>query len=183
MLINLLEIPAEGKTFLLNRNTSELNATLEDLIGQTPYTAEFSIRPLQAGTFELVGTMKTHLPEDCSRCGLDFQMPVEEKFRELLLPEQTIPRNSKFAKANHISDMNGQGPDVVEYQGHHFNAGEFLHEVVALAEPFTPAPPCNAQGECTLCKKPVKDETFKYEDPGFEKPTTPFDALKNIKLS
>lgn len=183
MLINLLEIPSEGKNFQCSRQTGELNGILQDLIGAATFLAEFTIRPLQQGTFELSGRIQTQLPEDCSRCGLDFQMPVDEKFRELLLPEQTVPRNSKFAKANHISDMNGQGPDVIEYQGHHFNAGEYLHEVVALAEPFIPAPPCNAQGECSLCKKKVQGLTFSYEDPGFEKPVSPFDALKNIKLN
>ncbi len=183
MLINLLEIPSEGKSFFCDRKSAELNPILQDIIGNSDYSAEFTIRPLQAGTFELSGQVRTQLPEDCSRCGLDFQMPVDQKFRELLLPEQSVPRNSKFAKANHVSDMNGQGPDVVEYQGHHFNAGEYLHEVIALAEPFTPAPPCNAQGECTLCKKPVANQTFSYEDKGFEKPTSPFDALKNIKLN
>lgn len=183
MLINLLEIPSEGKSFQVNRKTGELNSILADLIGQSDFESEFTIRPLQGGTFELTGSIRTQLPEDCSRCGLDFQMPINEKFRELLLPVQSVPRNSKFAKANHVSDMNGQGPEVYEYEGHHFNAGEYLHEVVAISEPFTPAPPCNAQGECSLCKKPVQNQKFGYEDPGFEKPTSPFDALKNIKLS
>ena len=183
MLINLLEIPEEGKTYICNRNTSELNENLKDLIGASAYSAEFTIRPLQTGTFELTGSIQTQLPEDCSRCGLDFQMAVNETFRELLIPEQSIPRNAKFSKANHVSDLHGEGPSVVEYQGHHFNAGEYIHEVVGLAEPFTPAPPCNAQGECTLCKKNVSKETFSYEDPGFEEPKSPFAALKNIKLT
>ncbi|MEZ0392597.1 MAG: DUF177 domain-containing protein [Pseudobdellovibrionaceae bacterium] len=182
MLINLLEIPNEGKTFICNRNTAELNETLKDLIGSKNYQAEFTIRPLQAGTFELVGQVQTQLPEDCSRCGLDFDQPINESFKELLLPEQEIPRNSKFTKANHFSDMTGQGPSVVEYQGHHFNAGDYLHEVIGISEPLTPAPPCDAQGNCSLCKKPVQGQKFGYEDPGFEKSETPFAGLKNIKL-
>lgn len=183
MLINLLEIPAEGKIYICNQNTGDLNQDLKDLLGQTPYQTEFTIRPLQAGTFELTGFIKTKLPEDCSRCGLDFDMPVDQSFRELLIPEQEIPRNSKFAKANHVSDMHNDGPSVVEYQGHHFNAGEYLHEVVALAEPYTPAPACTADGNCSLCKKPVSAEKFSYEDPGFEEPVSPFASLKNIKLN
>lgn len=183
MLINLLEIPEEGKTYICNQNTAELNEPLRDLIGNAAYNTEFTIRPLQAGTFELTGFIKTAMPEDCSRCGLDFKMTVDESFRELLIPEQTIPRNGKFSKANHVSDLHGEGPSVVEYQGHHFNAGDYIHEVVGLAEPLTPAPPCNAQGECTLCGKAVSQEKFSYEDPGFEAPKSPFAALKNIKLT
>jgi uncharacterized protein len=183
MIINLLEIPAEGKNYICNQNTGDLNSDLKDLIGQASFQTEFTIRPLQAGTFELAGFIKTNLPEDCSRCGLDFQMPVEENFRELLIPEQEIPRNSKFAKANHMSDMHNEGPSVIEYQGHHFNAGEYLHEVVALAEPYIPAPACTADGNCSLCKNPVSNEEFRYEDPGFDTPTSPFATLKNIKLN
>jgi uncharacterized protein len=183
MIINLLEIPAEGKNYICNQNTGDLNSDLRDLVGSAAFKVEFTLRPLQAGTFELTGFVQTQLPEDCSRCGLDFQMPVDQKFKELLIPEQTVPRNSKFAKANHISDMHNDGPSVVEYQGHHFNAGEYLHEVIALAEPYTPAPACTADGHCTLCKKPVSDEKFSYEDPGFEEPTSPFASLKNIKLN
>lgn len=182
MLINLLEIPEEGKSFICNQNTRELGEVLKDLVGNKAFKTEFTIRPLQGGTFELSGNIKTEIPEECSRCGLDFDLNVDENFRELLLPEQTIPRNSKFSKANHVSDMTGEGPSVVEYQGHHFNAGDYLHEVVALADPFTPAPPCNAQGQCTLCKKNVGTEKFSYEDPGFEKPTSPFGALKGLKV-
>ena len=183
MLINLLEIPPEGQSFICNQNTGDLNQDLQDLIGNTSYLTEFTIRPLQAGTFELNGFIKTKLDEDCSRCGLDFQLAIDEKFRELLIPDQTVPRNSKFAKANHVSDMHAEGPSVVEYQGHHFNAGEYMHEVVAMAEPFTPAPACTADGKCSLCQKPVSDEKFSYEDPGFEEPVSPFAALKNIKLN
>ncbi len=183
MLINLLEIPAEGKLYICNQNTGDLNADLQDLIGKTPYQTEFTIRPLQAGTFELTGFIKTSLAEDCSRCGIDFDLAVDQKIKELLIPEQQLERTSKFAKANHVSDMHNEGPSVYEYQGHHFNAGEYFHEVIALAEPYTPAPACTSDGNCSLCKKPVSDEKFSYEDPGFEEPTSPFASLKNIKLN
>lgn len=184
MIINLLEIPAEGKTFICNQNTAELNESLKDLIGKTAHQTEFTIRPLSAGgNFELSGWIKTAVPEDCSRCGLDFDYQVSEKFKELLMPELSVPRNSKYQKANHVSDMSGDGPSVVEYHGHHFNAGEYLHQVVALAEPYNPAPTCDASGNCSLCKKNVTTEKFNYEDPGFEEPTNPFAALKGIKIN
>jgi uncharacterized protein len=182
MLINLLEIPEDGKSFICNQNTRELNEALKDLIGNKAFNTEFTIRPLQGGTFELVGQIQTQLPEDCSRCGIDFDMNINESFKELLLPEQELPRNSKFTKANHVSDMNNDSLSVVEYKGHHFNAGEYLHEVVGISEPLTPAPACDAQGNCSLCKKPVSNEAFKYEDPGFEKPVSPFAGLKGLKV-
>lgn len=183
MIINLLEIPSEGKTFICNQNTADLNESLKDLIGKTPHQCEFTIRPLSGGNFELTGFVKTAVPEDCSRCGLDFDFQVNEKFKELLMPELSVPRNSKYQKANHVSDMSNDGPSVVEYQGHHFNAGNYLHEVIALSEPVNPAPACDASGNCVLCKKSISSEPFKYEDPGFEAPKNPFGALKNIKIN
>ena len=183
MLINLTEIPEEGRQYICNEKTNDLNESLKDLIGKQPHQAEFFIRPMQPGTFELRGFIKTTLPEDCSRCGIDFDLSVDEKFTEILIPEQKMERTAKYAKTNHVSDMAG-GLETYEYKGNHFNAGEYLHEVVGLSEPLTPAPACDASGNCSLCHKNVSKEAFKFEEPGFEAPTkTPFDALKNIKLN
>lgn len=182
MRINLLEIPEEGKLFVCNQNTSEMNETLKDLIGKTPYQTEFYIRPLSSGAFELKGFIKTETMELCSRCGIDFKMKIDEEFTEMLMPNLDQPRDAKYAKANHVSDMENSGPSVYEYSGHHFDAGEYVHEVIAISEPMTPCPPKNAKGDCSVCLKPVDDKPFSYEDKGFEGPKSPFAALKNIKI-
>lgn len=182
MKINLLEIPEDGKLFVCNQKTAEMNETLKDLIGNTPYQTEFYIRPLSSGAFELKGFIKTETAELCSRCGLDFKMKIDEEFTEMLMPDLGVPRDAKYAKANHVSDMEKGGPSVYEYSGHHFYAGDYVHELVAISEPMTPCPPKNEGGDCTVCLKPVTDQPFQYEDPGFEKPVSPFGALKNIKI-
>jgi uncharacterized metal-binding protein YceD (DUF177 family) len=182
MRINLLEIPEEGKLFVCNQQTGELNEVLKDLIGKTPYQSEFFIRPMSSGTFELKGFIRTETAEQCSRCGLDFQLKIDEAFTELLMPDLEQPRDAKYAKANHISDMADSGPSVYEYTGHHFLAGEYLHGVIALAQPFTPCPPKNSKGDCSVCLKPVDEKPFTYEDEGFDGPRSPFAALKNIKI-
>ncbi len=183
MIINLLEIPEEGKEFICNNNTKDLNESLRDLIGNQAHEARFFIRPLQTGTFELSGKIKTKLPEDCSRCGLDFDLDLNESFQEILIPATKMDRTAKYAKTNHVSDMAEIETAVYEYKGHHFNAGEYFHELVGLADPLTPAPACDAQGNCSLCHKNVKLESFSYEEPGFEKPVNPFGALKGLKLN
>jgi uncharacterized protein len=183
MNINLKEIPPEGKTYICTQKTKELTESLKDLVGANEYQAEFSIRPLQAGTYELIGFIKTQIPEDCSRCALDFTQPIHERFSELLLPTMDQPRNSKYSKVNHVSDLNSQGPEVTEYKGHHFNAGEYIHGVIGLAVPFNPAPPVDKQGSCTLCKKSLSELKLNYTDPGFEEPQSPFTVLKNLKLN
>ena len=184
MIINLQEIPQEGKSWILNRNTGELNEVLRDLIGKTPYQVEFSIRPITTSgeSYELTGTIRTELPEQCSRCGLDFNMAVNEKFKNLLMPSLHSPRDAKFAKPNHFSDLHEDGPEVAEYHGNAFDAGEFFHELVALSEPYVPVPPADEKGNCGVCKVPVENQTVSY-DSGEIKPANPFAALKGIKLN
>lgn len=182
MRINLNEIPEEGRDWKLNRQTSELNEVLQDLISSEPYEAEFSIRPMQAGTFELKGQIKTKMPEDCSRCGEDFKWDVNESYKELLMPEMDQPRNSHFAKPNHVSDMTHEGPSVTEYRGQTFDIGEYLHEVVALSLPPVPAPPEDADGRCSSCKIMVRGCSFGFEDKSSIK-TNPFAVLERLKKS
>lgn len=185
MLINLLDIPEEGKAYICNQNTGELNEAFRDLIGNTPYSTEFFIRPLAAGAYELSGKIKTEMPEECSRCGLDFKFNVDERFKELLIPEQSTPRTGKYAKANHLSDMSTEDLTVAEYQGHHFNAGDYLHELVAITEPVNPAPEEDEKGDCRVCKLKVRGKSFGYEDkaPEIDQPESPFSVLKNLKLN
>lgn len=184
MKINLAEIPEEGRSYQLNNQTGELNQILTDLIGKTPHEAEFFIKPLNSRDFEVVGTIKTKLPETCARCGIEIQFPVNSKFREFLIPKQDHPRGSKYSKVNHISDLPEDGPDVSEYEGHIFDMGEFLHEVVALAAPFNAVGPEDDNGDCSICKIPVKGRSFSYdEEMPSEKPTNPFGVLKNIKIN
>ncbi|WP_374073219.1 DUF177 domain-containing protein [Bdellovibrio bacteriovorus] len=184
MKINLTEIPEEGRAYHWNSQTGELNSVLTDLIGNTLHETEFFIKPLNSRDFELVGTMKTKLPEQCARCGIDFAFPIDTKFHEFLIPKQDHPRGSKYSKVNHVSDLPENGPDVSEYEGNLFDIGEYLHEVVALAAPFNPAGPEDENGDCSICKIPVKGQSFSYDEQmPDEKPQSPFAVLKNIKIN
>lgn len=185
MIINLQEIPPEGKEYVCNQNTQELNTSLKDLIGNAPHAAHFTIRPTSPGTYELVGVIKTQLPELCSHCGLDFQFQVQQKFQEILLPSLKQPRGSKYQKANHFSDLNENERSASEYQGNHFDMGAFLYQVVALSVPFYPSPPETEKGDCSLCNLQVRGKTFAYEDQGFEEEEkkSPFSVLKGLKIN
>lgn len=183
MKINLAEIPEEGQSFSLNNKTGELNKILADLIGKTPYEAEFFIKPLNSKDFELTGRVQTKTPEICARCGIDIDFPVDEKFREYLIPKQDQPRGSKYSRVNHVSDL-AEGPESCEYEGHIFDIGEYLHEMIGLAAPFNVAGPEDANGDCGICKIPVRGRSFSYEEKMPEEtPISPFAALKNIKLN
>jgi uncharacterized protein len=178
--INLTEIPDDGREWTLTRQTGELNVVLDPLIQDSNYLAEFTIRPMDIGTFELVGTIKATLPEACSRCGLDFKWPVEERFRELLIPEIPVERNSQYVKANHISDHNNAGPSVAEYQGHTFQMGDYLHEIIALSLPSVPAPAVKEDGQCSGCSLNVRGKSFGYDEQ-MEVKVSPFASLRTLK--
>jgi uncharacterized protein len=181
MKIRLSDILEEGEFYKLNRNTKELNESLRDLIQNEPYETEFNIRPLGNGTFELQGQFRSQLPEDCSRCGDEFSFKVDQKFNELLMPKLATDRTDHFAKPNHFSDLSATGPEVYEVKGDVFDAGEYFHELVALAVPLIPAPALDKNKNCSLCNKPCA-EAITYVDEGFDKPVSPFEALKGLKV-
>lgn len=184
MKINLAEIPEEGRSYHFNSKTGELNSILSDIIGKNVYETQFVIKPLNSRDFEVLGSIQTKLPEVCSRCGIDFPFPVDKKFHEFLIPKQDQPRGSKYSKVNHVSDLPEDGPDVTEYEGMHFDLGEYIHEVVALAAPFNAAGPEDEKGDCSICGIPVKGRSFSYDEQMPEdKPLNPFAVLKNIKTN
>ncbi|MGZ3770545.1 MAG: YceD family protein [Bdellovibrio sp.] len=184
MKINLTEIPEEGRSYQWNSQTGELNSVLMDLIGKTLYETEFFIRPMNSRDFEVTGTVQTKLPEQCSRCGIEFALPINVKFHEFLIPKQDNPRGSKYSKVNHVSDLPEGGPDVTEYEGHLFDIGEYIHEVVAMASPYKPVGPEDENGDCSICKIPVRGKTFGYDEKmPEEKPANPFAVLKNFKVN
>lgn len=181
MRINLTEIPEDGRSWEITQKGGELNEALSDLTGpKSQYHAEFTIRPLQSGTFDLTGTIKTTLPELCSRCGDRFQWAVSEKFHELLLPAIAQPRNSSYTKPNHISDLASDELSTFEYHGNLFDVGEYLHEVVAISLPKVPAPPKDDKGRCAECKIPVGNQLFTYDEQ-MEEVTNPFGILESLK--
>lgn len=184
MKINLSEIPEEGKTFICTPKTGELTPVLKDLIEGADYHSEFFIKPLNSKDYEMSGSIRTEMPEDCSRCGIDFKFKINAPFREILIPRQTDTRTGKYAKVNHISEAEASGPSVAEYDGLVFDMGEYLHEVVAIAAPFNPAGPEDEKGDCSICGIAVRGRVFSYnEEMPEEKPESPFSVLKNIKLN
>lgn len=181
MRINLTEIPEEGRSWTITEKGGELTEKLSDLTGgNCKYLAEFTIRPLQSGTFDLTGSIKTVLPELCSRCGDAFKWNVSEKFHELLMPAIPQPRNSSYAKPNHVSDLADNELSTHEYHGTQFDVGEYLHEVVAISIPAVPAPPKDENNRCAECKVPVANHIFTYDEQMEEK-TNPFGILKDLK--
>ncbi len=184
MQIDLSRIPEEGERYTYNHITGELNETLKDLIGSNTYDVDLFIKPLPQNTFQISGHIRTQLPEDCGKCGDPFSWSMSETVRTLLVPSIAHQRGDKYAKPNHLSDHEElDAPDAYNYRWPNLEMGEFVHEIIALAEPAYPHPPIKADGKCSLCDKNIGIEVINFEDPGFEKPKSPLTELKKIKLN
>lgn len=182
MKIRLNEIPDEGRSYLFDRQTAELNSELEDLIGTHPYSIDMTIKPI-GNAYELRGTLKTQLSEVCSKCGYDFDLKVDRKFNEIIFEEQEEHRKSQAVHGNQSVNFLGDGPAMVPVKGNVFDAGDYVHEAVALAEPFYPT--CGPNGGCLHAEEieeiveRLAQESEILEE---EKPANPFAALKDLEL-
>ncbi len=176
MKIRLNEIPEDGREYILNRKTAELNTSLQDLIQNAPYDVELKIRPINTKDFEMFGTVQTQTPQQCSTCGEDFQFPVRRRINEILIPQPEEDRTGKYAKSSiPISETEGS-LTVTNYKNSQLDLGEFIHEAVALEIPFNP--------RCETCLKKANDAPFIYDEKmSEEEKPNPFKSLKDLKLN
>lgn len=177
MKIRLNEIPEEGREYILNRKTGEINGVLQDLIHDAAYDVKVYIRPINTKDFDMSGDVKTHTKEQCSTCGEDFQFAVSHKVREILIPEPEEDRTGKYAKSSTpISESEEDSLRVSHYKNSQFDMGEFIHEAIALDIPFNP--------RCEACSKKAGLEPFVYDEKmGEETKPNPFRSLKDLKLN
>src|SRR3989344_2161785 len=98
MKIRLNEIPELGRNYVLNRQTAELNSVLEDLIKNNSYDINLDIIPLNSKDFTVTGSLLTKTFEQCSRCAEDFDLIIDKKIREILIPNHEEDRTGKYAK-------------------------------------------------------------------------------------
>ena len=179
--INLKEIPEDGRDYEFDRTTGELNAILDDLIGDRAYDVRVRIKPI-GNTYEMIGHVRASAPETCSKCGTDIDVPVAKDVREFLIEDQVEFRNVQSVHGNGAIDFLNDDHSAVTYQGGVFDLGEYVHEAIALAEPFYPACP---EGQCpdlaeVTRKREELERSFQRATEGAVHPG--FEALKSLKL-
>jgi uncharacterized protein len=145
MKIRLNEIPAEGRQYTFDRKTGELNQTLADVVGSHDFSVDLYIKPI-GNAYEMRGHVKTTLDEVCSKCGYDFELPINRKVTEILLEDKDEYRKQASTSGNQSVDFLNDGPSMIPVRGNVFDAAEYTHEAIALAEPFYPT--CGPNGEC-----------------------------------
>lgn len=180
--VNLKEIPEDGRDYALDRESGELNNVLADLIGDRAYDVNLHIKPL-GNAYELSGRISASTPELCSKCGADIDVPVNREVREFLVEDQEEFRNAQSIHGNGAIDFLNDASSATTYQGGVFDLGEYVHESIALAEPFYPACP---NGACPnlaeiAAKRAELERQFQEAELGVGH--SAFAALKELKLS
>lgn len=184
-IIRLAEIPEDGKNYIWNRETTELNQALQDLVKDQKYEVQFFIKPINSRDYMMTGHIRAQLPTDCALCGLDFKMPAHITINEILIPTQTTERKGHYAKVNHLSDAEGnaEGPQALEYaENQNFDMGAYVHGAIAITIPFNPMPETNEKGDCGICGLNQKSHNFGYDEIMVDEKPNPFAVLKNLKL-
>ena len=185
MKIRLGEIPEEGRSYIFDRQSGEMNAALEDVVGSHAYAAQMHIKPI-GNAYELRGSVSTTLSEVCSKCGTDFELPIDRKFTEIIFEDETEYRKTHGVHGNQSVNFSDEGTSMVPVRGNVFDAGDYLHAAVVLAEPFYPT--CGTNGAC-LHAEEVEQVLKQLEQKAAEavqevtEKTNPFAALKELDLS
>lgn len=184
MIINLAEIPEEGRSFEYTSESGEVTDALADLIGDNKYLIEFSVRPLNSRDFTLSGSIKTRSKEICSYCGQGIQFPIQVKFMEFVIPPQEMTRDGHYVRSSNFVENDPDSPQSFEYSpGMKLDIGEYLHETIALNVPYNPAPEISASGDCSDCGINVNSLIKTYEEsPSLKEETNPFAVLKSVKV-
>ena len=186
MKIRLNEIPDEGRSYLFDRVSGELDTLLNDLVGAHDYSVTMEIKPI-GNAYEMRGGVRTALSEVCSKCGYDFDLTVDRKFNEIIFEEQEEHRKSQGVHGNQSVNFLDDGPAMIPVKGNVFDAGSYAHEAVALAEPFYPT--CGSNGSCLraaeieeiVCQLAVEAEAALAA--GELAKQSPFAVLKALELS
>jgi len=183
--INLKELPPEGQEFSYSRESGELNAVLKDLIGDHSYSAKLTITPM-GNSFDLRGSLQTKMDLQCSLCAMDFQFPIELKLHELIvvMKKHAMGKGDQQSKTNHAHEWETQGPDYILMESDSFNVGDYLHEMVALAEPIRPLGQPNCDKDCDNLSGRERRPWLSYggEEDAQGAKANPFQVLEKIKL-
>jgi uncharacterized metal-binding protein YceD (DUF177 family) len=150
-------------------------AALADVTTKFEITAHL----LPAGDgFDLRGRVKTFIPVTCSFCAHDYKLAINQKFHEIFL----IAARKKHSLVEGASGPLDPEIDVTELTEDEINFGEYMREIIALAEPFQP--PCE-DGDREKCARfeEIKKTFLRDCEEEENMPSSPFAILKNLKTN
>lgn len=177
-MIDLKEIPPEGKEYEFSNTVNPLKTLFRGLLGgDYPYHLRFFILPIGDG-FDMTGSLTTVNEPLCTRCGTDFKADIKEKIHEILIEEQEHPRGASYAKPNNFSELVENGPSITLVHHYKLDLEQFLIDIIGLAQPMNTL---LCGGNTCLVHG---DSPFVYEEElPDQEATNPFAALKSLRLN
>jgi uncharacterized protein len=182
MKIRLKEIPQDGRDYTFDRKSGELNDALSDLIGDHGYNVSLFIKPI-GSAYEMRGQIKTTVHETCSHCGYDFELPLSRAVKEVLFEEQEAYRKTHSVQGSQMIDFSQDELSMTPIRGDILDAGEFVHEMIALSEPLYPV--CGPDGQCLNAAEveAIRRRLEEEAELAVEtKKPNPFNALSGLDL-
>lgn len=159
MIINIVNIPHEGQNFEFTEDNIHVKGF---------------IYPLKGG-FDVSGDIKAELETECSFCADSMQIPVQEKFHEMMMFEGKTARQLKEEEINH-NDL-----EINYLEGNEINLRPLVDELIGLNMPIQP----KCTEELTQSGQPKCIEGSPYEkylqQNADLKLKNPFDVLKTLK--
>lgn len=184
--VQLEDLPPEGQEYRYDQGHPEMKNCLVDLLGDNEFNIQLHIQP-GVGVFLMTGTLKTRLNLACYRCAVDFQFPIDEKINEILVLEEERPRASHSARVNHSSELDSEAPAMTSISSPHFHLGQFVHELVALAEPMQPKAKENCGEDCENLQEAFANgwlvKTGEVSEAPLNLQANPFARLKDWKIN
>ncbi len=182
MIINLSEIPQEGRSYFCTEKTGEFNDVLADLIGERPYHIEFFIQPV-GNIYQMSGSIDSKIELSCSRCLCEFPLPIHEQIKELLIPSsKEMPRTGRETKVNHTSELETNGPSTTILDSSKFDASKLIRDLVSLGQPTYSLCQESCQGLCQHCGSNLNEQTCSCDQVHKEK-SSPFAILNELKFN
>jgi uncharacterized metal-binding protein YceD (DUF177 family) len=183
-LITLKDLPQEGREFSYTRESGELNQALKDLVGNNSYQVHFKIIPM-GNSFDLKGQVNSSMDLQCSLCAIDFKYPLVINLHELLVIDKPLAKGDQMSRANHAHEWESEGPDYILLKSDAFNVAEYIHEMIALAEPLRPLGRPDCDEMCENIKDRVQRPWLSFgeeEQAATGVRSNPFQILEKIKL-
>ena len=186
LFIKLREVPEAGKSYSFSQDDTVLADELKDILKNNPFQADFTIQPMGDEAYHISGSIKAKMNLTCALCANEFPFEVYEKINEILyIDKKHHSRKEKQGRANHISDYKEGGAFCTELHKDELNVAEFLHELIAVAEPPYPMGKPDCETSCENYQKAVEKGLFKPHDQIDEDSAekSPFAVLKDLKLN
>ncbi len=178
-IINLDEVPKQGKEYFFSNKDSALNDSLKDLISTDTYSINITITP-ETNFFRATGLAKFSVEETCSKCGWELPLSVDCKVNEILFIKDGTEERHKNNTSNQIfMDVEYNGPETTYLETSRLDLGAFVRQQIGLAIPQYPNCSKASCPNLEFAQKKIEIDRKKWEAVNDE--SSPFSVLSKIK--